>query len=124
MRRESSADTGCRGGVVQLFSCSRGLPTPPGGRPVDHAQHGADREVVADLDPWLELLPCPAVHPVLASLATLPMAHEDGATAAIQIAFLNGERFADPQSSTPEQHDQRPEAMASSTDSMNPPWVG
>ena len=71
MRRESSADACCRGRVVQLFACGRGLPPPPGGRPMDHAQHGADRKLATDLEPWLELLPRPAVHADRASLAAL-----------------------------------------------------
>jgi hypothetical protein len=38
---------------------------------VDHAQHRADRKLATDLEPWVELVPCPAVHPDLAALAAL-----------------------------------------------------
>jgi hypothetical protein len=72
---------------------------------VDHAQHGAERKLAADLEPWLELLPRPAIHPDLPSLATLPTPDEHGAAIAVKIALLKGERFADSQSCAPEEHD-------------------
>lgn len=94
--RESSADTGCCGGVVQLFAGGRGFPASPGGRPVDHAEHGADRELAADLEPWLDLFPGPAVHSYLASLAALTTSDEYGAAVSVKVALLKGECLADP----------------------------
>jgi hypothetical protein len=60
---------------------------------------------------WVKLLPRPAVHPDLASLAALPTPDERRAAAAVQVALLKRKRFADPQSSAPEKHDQRAESM-------------
>jgi len=79
---------------------------------VHHTQQDADRELLADLEPWLELLPRPAVHTDLASLAALPATDEHCAAGLVQIALLKSERFADPQPGAPQQHDQRPESVA------------
>src|SRR5881397_623271 len=51
--------------------------------------------------------PCPAVHPDLAPLAAFPSPDEHRATAAVEIALLESERFADPQPRAPQQDDQR-----------------
>jgi hypothetical protein len=53
------------------------------------------------------LIPSPAVHPDLEALAALPAPDDHGAAAAVKVALLDGERFADPQARAPEQHDQR-----------------
>jgi hypothetical protein len=91
---------------MQLLTRRRGLPPPAGGRPVDHAQHRSDRELAADLEPRVELVPCPAVHPNLAPLAAFPSSDEHRATATVKIALLESERFADPQPRAPQQDDQ------------------
>jgi hypothetical protein len=74
---------------------------------VDHAQERPERELAADLAPRAQLFPCPAVHPDLASLAAFPAPDEHGAAAAVKIALLESERFADPQPRAPQQDDQR-----------------
>jgi hypothetical protein len=74
---------------------------------VDHAQQRPDRELAADLEPWVELLPCPAVHSDLTSLAALPAPDEHSAPAAVKVALLQGHGFADTQARAPKQHDQR-----------------
>jgi hypothetical protein len=91
---------------MQLLACGRRLPPSAGGRAVDHAQQRSDRELAADLEPRLELLPCPGVHPDLASLAAFPASDEHGAAAAVQVALLESQCFADPQPRAPEQDDQ------------------
>jgi hypothetical protein len=53
VRRESPSDARCGSGVVQLLARGRGFPTPSRGRSVDHAQQRADRELAADLEPWI-----------------------------------------------------------------------
>ena len=97
---------------MQLFPRGGGFPPSAGGHPVDHAQQGADWDLPADLEPWVELLPRPAVHPDLPSLAALATPYEHSAAGAVLVALLERERFADPQTCTPEQHDQRAEAVA------------
>jgi hypothetical protein len=84
------------GGVVQLLACGRRFPMASGGRSVDHAQHGADRELASDLEPRIELLPRPTVHSDLAAFAALATPDEYGAARSVQIVLLQSQRFADP----------------------------
>jgi hypothetical protein len=107
MRCEPTPNAGFGGRMMQLFARSRRLPTPTRGRPVNHAQQCADRELAADREPRVELLPRPTVHPDLASLASLPMPDEHSTTGTIEVTFLESERFADPDPGAPEQHNQR-----------------
>jgi hypothetical protein len=53
---------------------------------VHDAQQSADRQRGAQVQPWLDLLPAPAVHADLAPLAALAASHEDRAGAAVKIA--------------------------------------
>jgi hypothetical protein len=91
----------------------RRLPAASGSRSVDHAQHRADRELATDLQPWVELLPCPAVHANLTALAALPAPDEYAAAGSVQIALLKRERFADSQARAPEHNDEGAEPVAS-----------
>ena len=62
---------------------------------MDYTQQSADWELVTDLQPWIELLPRPTVHPDLAALAALSAPNAYGAAGSVQIALLERERFAD-----------------------------
>jgi len=112
VRREAPSDTRRGGRMMQLLTRSRCLPPAPGGRAMHHAQHRADRELATDLQPRVELLPRPTVHPHLATFATLPAADQHRAAALIQIALLERERFADPQTGAPEQDDNGAQTMS------------
>jgi len=85
MRRESSANTRARSGVVQLFAGGGCLPVPPGSRPMDHSQHGADRKPTTDLEPRLRLLPRPAVHSDFTALAAFPASDKHGTAGLVEI---------------------------------------
>src|SRR2546430_12880634 len=99
--REPPSHAGGRGRVMQLFARGRRFPTSSRGRSVDHAQHRADRELVADLEPGVELVPRPTVHPDLSALAALSTSDECSVAGAIEVALLERERFADPQPGAP-----------------------
>ena len=71
--RKPPSHAGGQGRVMQLFARGRRFPMSSGGRSVDYAHQCADRKLAADLEPGVELVPCPAVHPDLAALATLPV---------------------------------------------------
>jgi hypothetical protein len=105
--RKPASDARCGGRVMQLLARSSRLPAPADGRTVDYTQERSDREPAADLEPWIELLPGPAVHSDLSPLAAFPVPNEHGAAAAVEIALLESERFADPKAGTPQQDDQR-----------------
>src|SRR5438270_8966779 len=111
MGREAPSHARGRGRVMQLFARGRRFPTSSGSRSVDHAQHRADRKLAADLEPGVELVPRPSVHPDLSALTALSTSDEYSAAGAIEVALLERKRFADPQPGTPEQHDQRSETM-------------
>ncbi len=64
------------------------------------------------VDPRLELVPCPAIHPDLASLAALSAAHEHSPSGSVQVAFLVRERRAGPEAGAPQEHDERAESMS------------
>jgi hypothetical protein len=83
VRREPTPYASCSGRVVQLLARRRWFPAPTGSRSVDHAQHRADRELAADLEPWIELLPSPAIHSDLASLAAFPAPDEHRAAGTV-----------------------------------------
>jgi hypothetical protein len=105
VRREPTSYPRRSGCVMQLLLRRRGLPTPAGGWPVDHAQQRSDRELAADLEPRAELVPCPAVHSNLAPLAAFSSPNEHRAPGAVKVTLLEGERFADPQPGAPQQDD-------------------
>jgi hypothetical protein len=100
------------GRVMQLFARRRRFPTSSGSRSVNHAQHRADRQLAADLEPGIELVPRPTVHPYLSTLTALPTPDEYSTAGAVKVALLERERFVDPQSGTPKQHNQRSESVA------------
>src|ERR1700729_269259 len=100
---------------MQLFARGRRFPTSSRGRSVDHAQHRADRKLAADFEPGIELAPCPAVHPDLPALAALSTPDQHTAAGPVEVALLEQERFADPESGAPRQHNQRTKSLTVGT---------
>jgi hypothetical protein len=58
------------------------------------------------------LIPRPPIHPYLATTGSLAGAHQNRAAGAVEVGLGEVERFADPQPSSPEDDDQRPQAGA------------
>ena len=54
VRREPPPYAGSSGRVMQLLRAAEACPPPTGGRPVDHAEQRADRQLAADLEPRVE----------------------------------------------------------------------
>ena len=79
---------------------------------MDHAEQRADREPDAELLPGLELLPRPAVHPHLATLAAFAVADKHSPAASVQVGLGERERFSDPQPRSPQHDDQRAQTHA------------
>ena len=74
---------------------------------------GPDRQLDADVQPLLQLLPGPAVHADLAAATALPAADEDRAAAGVEVSLGERERFVDAQPGAPEHddHSAHPQAM-------------
>src|SRR5665213_1562195 len=70
-RREPTAHSRVRRGARQLLARRTGLPVTTSSRAADHAQQRADRQLAPDGEPRLQLGPGPAIHPDLATPATL-----------------------------------------------------
>ncbi len=112
VRRESAAYASRLGGSSQVLPRGGLLPMATSRRTVDDAQQLPDWQRRPDLEPRLELLPAPAVHPNLAATAALTSAHKNSAATWIQIGLGKSECFADPQSRSPKNYDQRAQPSA------------
>src|SRR5215218_5923032 len=74
--------------------------------PLMTQEQRTDRELAPHLNPGLELFPSPAVHADLATAPTLAAPDQQWATARIEIAFRESERFLYAQPGSPHDHDQ------------------
>lgn len=106
VRGEPTTNTGESGGPPELLASGRRLPASPGGCAVDYAEQSSDWQIGSDLEPWLQLIPGPAIHPDLAALAALPASYQDGAAQAVKIRLGKIQRLADPKPGAPQHHDQ------------------
>src|ERR1035441_2393104 len=79
-------------------------------RSVDDAKQSPDGKTPADLEPRLQLIPGPVVHPDLAAPAALAAADEDGASRSVKVTLGEVKRPADPETGTPQDHHRRPQA--------------
>ena len=110
MRREPTTDAGEHCGAVQLLASGGLLPVSSRGWSVDHAQQCSGTKPGAQLKPWLKLSPPPAIHADLAAAPTLSTPNKNGPARLVKVGLGEGERFTDPQSATPKDHDERPES--------------
>jgi hypothetical protein len=85
--REAPPDTGFERGPAQIGSRGGARPKAAACRTVDHAEQRPDRQLQAQLEPWLQLVPAPGVHADLAAPAALAASDEQGPTALIEIAL-------------------------------------
>ncbi len=76
------------------------------------AKERSDGQALTQIDPWLELVPGPTIHPDLAAFAAFAVPHKNRPAPGIEICFREGERFADSQAGTPQNDDQGPEPDA------------
>jgi hypothetical protein len=83
-----------------------------GRRAVDDAQQRSDRQLAPGLQPRFDLGPGPGVHANLPAFSTFPAADEDRAAHVVEVGLLKRQGFADSESSSPKQHDQRAQPLA------------
>ena len=103
---EPTPDSGGQRGPMQLGTDPGRRAWPPAGRAAQNAEERADRQGPAQLEPRVELLPRPAVHPDLPPATTLSSTDQDGPPLAVKIGLSQRQRLADPQPGTPEHDDQ------------------
>nr|WP_249019304.1 hypothetical protein [Conexibacter sp. S30A1] len=107
---EPAPDPGGGSGAVQLGANAGGAAPSASRGSVQDAEERSDRQGLAQLDPWLELVPRPAVHPDLPALAALALTHEDRPTDGVKVCFGERERLADSQAGAPQYDDERTES--------------
>src|SRR5947209_19272923 len=78
MRREPATNTRLLSGVMQLAANPGARARPSACRAAQNAAQRAERQGGAELEPWFEVRPAPAVHADLPTLVTLPVPHENG----------------------------------------------
>jgi hypothetical protein len=105
MWRQPAPHPGCHRGVAQLDPDPGRGTRPSASRAAQHAEQRADRQARTELEPGIERLPCPTVHPDLTAPTALPVSDLDRAPDPVQIALGQRKRFADPQPSAPQHHD-------------------
>ena len=94
---EPAPDSGGQRGAMQLGTDAGWRAWPPAGRAAQNAEERADRQGPAQLEPGVELLPRPAVHPDLPPATALAGTDQHGAALAVKIGLSQRERLADPQ---------------------------
>src|SRR3954468_20842389 len=97
---EAPPDASARRGVAQLLADRGRRPSPAAGRAGEHAEQRADRQPDADVQPLLQLLPGPVVHPDFPAATALASADKDCAAAGVEVGLDEGERFVDAQAAT------------------------
>jgi hypothetical protein len=96
-------------------------------RTADHASVRAARRTAnrpaapAKLEPRLQTLAAPPIHPDLPPPATLPDPDQNRAALSVKVALAEGERFADPQSGAPkhDNHGAEPNTLTTVTSSAH-----
>jgi hypothetical protein len=78
----------------------------------DYAEQSSHGKVGSDLEPLLQLIPGPAVHPDLSAFPDFASPNQHGTARAVKIGFGKIECLADPQPGAPEQHDQSSQTRA------------
>jgi hypothetical protein len=87
MRREATTHAGSDREQAKGFANSRGRPWATLRRTVDHAKQGPDAQGDAEAQPRVDLVPCPAIHADLASLAAFASADEDRAAVSVEVTL-------------------------------------
>src|SRR3954466_13845389 len=85
MGRETPPNAGFRSCPPKVGACGCRRPRPPTRGAVDDAERWADREMEAHVKPRLQMFPGPLIHADLAAAAALPAAHEQRASAPVEV---------------------------------------
>ena len=114
VRREPATHPGCdRGSACSWTRIPAGGARPAASRAAQDAEQRADRQARTKLEPGIELLPRPTVHPDLAALdRPFRGGPESRRSRRSRSLSAQRERFADPQPGAPQHDDQPPKPDA------------
>jgi hypothetical protein len=133
MRRETTANTGCLRGAMELTADPGGRARQTACATAQDAKQRTGGQSSPQLEPRLELCPSPAVDPDLATLLTLAVTHKHRAAVRITVSLADRERLIDPQAGAPQHDDHaaQPNALGTvaggthhSDDLLHSRWVG
>jgi hypothetical protein len=80
-------------------------------RSVDHTEQRTDGELLAEILPWVKLVPRPLVHADFTTFVAFPVPDQNRSARVLKVGLCQGERFADPEAGSPEHDDQRAKAQ-------------
>src|SRR5437763_8490684 len=89
---EPAADSGGQRGLMQLGTDASRRAWPSAGRAAQNAEERAERQGPAKLEPGVELLPRPAVHPDLPPATALAGTDQHGAALVVRIGLSQRQR--------------------------------
>jgi hypothetical protein len=91
--REPAPYAGRLGRPAQLCANARRSAPSAARRSSQDAEQPADRKGGAEREPWLELVPGPAIHAYLAALPTLSALCKDRAARRVEVGLAQRERL-------------------------------
>jgi hypothetical protein len=103
---EATTHSCSRSRGMELRADTSGSPRTTSARTTQDTEQRPDRKRGAQLQPRRQLLPGPSVHPDLAAFAAFAVPNQDRASVGVEVALVQGERFADPQAGAPQHDDQ------------------
>jgi hypothetical protein len=109
MRREAAAHAALGGELPEFAADGRGWPSATAGRAVDDAEQRSDRQLHAVLEPPVEVIETPVIHPRLAALVVLPVPDQQRPASLVDIGLAGREGFRDPRPAAPQHRDHRPD---------------
>jgi len=112
VRGEAPPHASSGGSPAQIGSRGRVGPVPSARGSGDNAKQRSNWELEACVEPWLELLPAPYVHPDFAATSSLALADEQRPAPLVEVGFAQRQRFLDPQACPPQDHDESSQALA------------
>ena len=105
MRRQPPAHSSLQAGAAQLVAHGGRVPRSAAAMAVKNAEQQPDRQLAAQLNPRIQMLPTEAVHPHLSALTALAPPNCDRTAAWVQVGLGQGERFTDSQAGPPQDDD-------------------
>ena len=96
VRGEAAAHAGSGGRSTQVGTRRGVRPVSSAGRSGHDAEQRADRKLHAYLEPRLQLLPAPRIHPHLTAPSSLPVANDQRPALRVEVGLPERKRFLNP----------------------------